>query len=124
MRKIYRDYDKEKGLAIVIIEDKFGTSIGRARAHEDDQDLKSEKTGLFIAESKARIERERKRLVEAEKRVRAARVELQQAYKHSRERSERYALLKEELNHFLEEKEIFRKKYRKMKSKKQGTIKK
>lgn len=124
MRKTYRDYDKKEGLAIVIIEDKFGTSIGRARVHNDDRDLESEKTGLFIAESRAKIERERKRLVASQKRLNAARTELQQAFKHSYERAQRYALLQDELNRYLNEKEEFRKRYRKMKSKQQGVIEK
>ena len=124
MRKTYRDYDKKEGLAIVIIEDKFGISIGRAKVHDDDRDLESEKTGLFIAEARAKIERERKRLVASRKRLNAARTELQQAFKHNHERAQRYALLQDELNRYLNEKEEFRKRYRKMKSKQQGVIEK
>ena len=45
-KKIYRDYDKKEGLAVVVIMDKYGVSIGRAKVHEEDKDLESEKTGL------------------------------------------------------------------------------
>lgn len=123
-KKIYRDYDKKEGLAVVVIMDKYGVSIGRAKVHEEDKDLESEKTGLAIAEMKAKIERARKRLVKNKKELDAASTQMSRLIDYKQESQEMYDQLKEELNHFLEEKEIFRKNYRKMKSRKQGTVEK
>lgn len=123
-KKIYRDYDKKEGLAVVVIMDKYGVSIGRAKVHEEDKDLESEKTGLAIAEMKAKIERARKRLVKNKKELDAASTQMSRLIDYKQESQEMYDQLKEELNHFLEEKETFRKNYRKMKSRKQGTVEK
>ena len=123
-KKIYRDYDKKEGLAVVVIMDKYGVSIGRAKVHEEDKDLESEKTGLAIAEMKAKIERARKRLVKNKKELDAASAQMSRLIDYKQESQEMYDQLKEELNHFLEEKETFRKNYRKMKSRKQGTVEK
>ena len=123
-KKIYRDYDKKEGLAVEVIMDKYGVSIGRAKVHEEDKDLESEKTGLTIAEMKAKIERARKRLVKNKKELDAASTQMSRLIDYKQESQEMYDQLKEELNHFLEEKETFRKNYRKMKSRKQGTVEK
>lgn len=54
-RKPIYDWDEETGVATCFLFDKNNTFIGIALCHSDDEDFKSEKTGLFIAESRARI---------------------------------------------------------------------
>lgn len=116
MANVYREFDEETGIAIVEIIDKYGMSKGRARAHESDQDLVSEKTGLTIAEYKARIERERKRKVVAKKELERANASVKRAKEKLDQRTYQHNNLQKALKTFLENKEKFRKTHRKIKS--------
>ena len=54
-RKFKYDWDQENGVATCYLFDKNNVFIGMAMCHSDDEEFKSEKTGIHIAESRARI---------------------------------------------------------------------
>lgn len=53
--KITYDWDSKKGIAVCTIINTNGTFTGVAKCHPEDMDMESEKTGLSIAEKRARI---------------------------------------------------------------------
>lgn len=55
-------WDEEKGIATCVIEDKNGRYTGVAKCSSKDMDMKSQKTGLTIAEARANM-----KLIKAEK---------------------------------------------------------
>lgn len=122
MGKTYRQFDKETGVALVTIKDKFGVAEGRAKAHEEDRDLLSEFTGLQIAQFKAEIKRAKNRKNASKENLRKARNEVIRAFNHYQSRIKRQSELELEFENYLKEKEIFRKKYRKMKFREAGGI--
>lgn len=48
-------WDEENGSALCVIQDEYNTFTGYAQCHENDTDMKSEKTGCEIAYRRARI---------------------------------------------------------------------
>lgn len=118
MSRIYRSFNAETGVSEVMIKDKFGVSFGRAKINIADKDLPSEKTGLTIAELKARIERERKRKIKAKNDLEKTVAEVERLQRHLEDRIQKELELKEELKEYLNAKEDFRKSYRQVQSKK------
>lgn len=116
MSMTHRHFNKETGIALVTISDKFGISKGRARVHDEDKELTSEFTGLTIAEMKARIERERKRKNIAKKELDKSIKQVKRISDHYGDRFNQYENLKAELQEYLDNKEEFRKTYRKLKA--------
>ena len=55
MKKPIFTWDLETGEALCVIKDKDKVYYGVAKCHPDDSDMKSEKTGCFIAEQRAKI---------------------------------------------------------------------
>jgi len=53
--KYVYSWEEELGLAIVTIHENGMTFVGTAKCHEQDQDMKSEKVGTFIALNRAQI---------------------------------------------------------------------
>lgn len=55
MKKPIFTWDLENGEALCIIKDKENVYYGIAKCHPEDMDMKSERTGCFIAEERAKI---------------------------------------------------------------------
>lgn len=55
MKKPIFTWDLESGEALCVIKDKEKVYYGIAKCHPEDMDMKSERTGCFIAEERAKI---------------------------------------------------------------------
>ena len=55
MKKPIFTWDAESGETLCVINDKEKVYYGIAKCHPEDMDMKSEKTGCFIAEERAKI---------------------------------------------------------------------
>ena len=55
MKLIYNDFNKQTGQSIVILADKYGRYVGKAKCHPDDKQFISELMGCALAENRAKI---------------------------------------------------------------------
>ena len=55
MKLVYNNFNKQTGESIVILADKYGRYIGKAKCHPDDKEYISEFMGCNLAEKRAQI---------------------------------------------------------------------
>lgn len=107
-------YNKELGRAECFIFEKGEKYKGVAQVHEDDIDLKSEKTGLTIAYLKAEIDRFDKKSKKALQKAKELEKQMMHFYALAAQQEERKRMFEEELQEYLDAKEKFYNNYKKM----------